>query len=281
MRLSAFSTSSTGTISGFINQLIPSRDDYLSIDYSGCSKITSVYFQASNSTLSALNFTGCKSATYISCQNQYALRSLNMTGCSALISLYVTNSILSSVVIPSDSFYDLQLQGNQQMKAVTLRGFNDRGSLQIIGSNALRNVDLSPVRPINIYVYSNATLSAITFGNSMSSAYNLIVSDNNLSAIDISSLVNLVIISAYNNSLTSITMPVGFTSRAGHVGEIYLNNNKLDTAALNNFFTNLGTYAGAYDVYGYGGTIRYGNNPGSATCNPSIATAKGWQPQNY
>jgi len=52
----------------------------------------------------------------------------------------------------------------------------------------------------------------------------------------------------------------------------------LNAAALNNFFTNLGTYAGAYDAYGVGGLINYGGNPGTATCNPSIASAKGWQP---
>jgi hypothetical protein len=209
--------------------------------------------------------------------DQYALRSLNMTGCTALETLYVYNSILSSVVVPADSLTQIQLYYNQQLKALTLRGFNNNGTLQIYGNNALRNVDLSPVRPVYISVYNNATLSAITFGNAMSAAYTLDASYNNLSAIDISSLVNLVSISLNNNSLTSITMPAGFTSRAGDVGSINISYNQLNAAALNSFFTNLGTYAGTLDVYGVGGTINYAGNPGSATCNPSIATAKGWQ----
>jgi Mycoplasma protein of unknown function, DUF285 len=43
----------------------------------------------------------------------------------------------------------------------------------------------------------------------------------------------------------------------------------LDAAALNTFFTNLGTAAGAQ-------TVDITGNPGAATCDRAIATAKGW-----
>ena len=46
-------------------------------------------------------------------------------------------------------------------------------------------------------------------------------------------------------------------------------NCKLSTAALNDIFTGLGTASGSQ-------TITVTGNPGAATCNTSIATAKGW-----
>ena len=46
-------------------------------------------------------------------------------------------------------------------------------------------------------------------------------------------------------------------------------NNRLDAAALDALYTSLGTAAGAQ-------TITVTGNPGTATDNPSIATAKGW-----
>ena len=42
----------------------------------------------------------------------------------------------------------------------------------------------------------------------------------------------------------------------------------LNAAALNQIFTNLGTVTS--------GTITITSTPGSATCNRSLATAKGW-----
>jgi hypothetical protein len=46
--------------------------------------------------------------------------------------------------------------------------------------------------------------------------------------------------------------------------------NNLDAAALNQFFTDLAPMDGGY------GILRVSGNPGSATCDPSIATAKGY-----
>lgn len=43
----------------------------------------------------------------------------------------------------------------------------------------------------------------------------------------------------------------------------------LNSDQLNNVFTNLGTAAGVQ-------TITITGNPGAATCNTAIATAKGW-----
>ena len=282
VRLSAFSTNSTGTISGYINQLVPTYGNFLSIDYSGCSQMTSVSIGNNNlRALSSLNLTGCRNLSRFELTGQNALRVLNMTGVSALETLTLQNTMLSSVVVPADSVRYLTMIYNSQLRTVTLQGLHNFAQINIAYSPLLRNFDLSTTSPYAASIYSCA-LSAITFGSAISAA-NLAILDvhsNNLSAIDLSNLNNLNYLSLYNNQLTSINLPVGFTSSAGRIGSIDVSNNKLNAAALNNFFTNLGTYAGDRDVYGVGGTIQYGGNPGTATCNPSIASAKGWQPRD-
>ena len=279
--LSAFSTDSYGVNSGEITYIVPRSADFLSIDASGCSQINNFSYTITTATLTSLNFTGCSNLSRCNLNGQNALRVLNMTGCSAVQDFSVYQTGLSSIVVPADSVNPFYCYGNPLLKTVTLRGYSNGGFLYISTNNALTNVDLSPVRPSGVQINNNSSLSAITFASAISSAGlgSVDASSNNLSAIDLSNLNNLYNLNLYNNQLTSITMPAGFTSRAGFVGTISVTTNKLNAAALNNFFTNLGTYAGTYDVYGVGGIIYYGNNPGSATCNPSIASAKGWQPQ--
>jgi len=63
-------------------------------------------------------------------------------------------------------------------------------------------------------------------------------------------------------SIQKIIMP-------GLTRGVSVQNNLLTEAAINAFFTSLGTAAGSQ-------TIDVRNNPGAATCTPSIATGKGF-----
>jgi len=281
-RLSAFSTNGSATNAGNIYFCDPQDTSFLSIDYSGCSELQTFNGTISNSVLSSLNFTGCTNLNYINLNNQYALSSLNITGCPKIRTLNTYGTGLSSIIVP-DSATQFYCYGNPLLKSVTLRGYaNGSGLLFIRQNNALRSVDLSLIRPSGVQVWENASLSAITFGSAISSTNIVYVyaRDNSLSAIDMSSLSSLYDVNVSYNKLTSIIMPAGFTSRAGNIGTYDISYNQLNATALNNFFTNLGTYAGLRDQYGVGGTILISGNPGAATCNTSIATAKGWQPQN-
>lgn len=56
---------------------------------------------------------------------------------------------------------------------------------------------------------------------------------------------------------------------AGTTNSVFLNNNSLSASAINNFFT-------ALPVASATCTIDVRVNPGAATCNPAIATAKGY-----
>ena len=283
-RLSAFSTNGSATNAGNIYACEPQDPNFLSIDYSGCSQLATFNATIANYVLSSLNFTGCTNLVTINLNEQYALSSLNITGCPKITTLNTYSTGLSSIIVP-DSATQFYCYDNPLLKSVTLRGYaNGNGLLFIRKNNALRSVDLSLVRPSGLQVWQNASLSAITFGSAISSTNLTYVyaTDNSLSAIDMSSLSlsSLYMLNVSYNKLTSIIMPAGFISRAGSIGTYDITYNQLNTTALNNFFTNLGTYAGSRDQYGVGGTILISGNPGAATCNTSIATAKGWQPQN-
>lgn len=83
------------------------------------------------------------------------------------------------------------------------------------------------------------------------------------------------------SSVTGFTSAFGTTTAAtwlsaltsfkafGATRGFTLRGTQMDAAALNELMSNLGTASGAQ-------TIDIRNNPGSATCDTSIATAKGW-----
>jgi len=82
----------------------------------------------------------------------------------------------------------------------------------------------------------------------------------NVNNLTISNNANLT--SIYANGVTGIA--------SQKVVYIYINDNNLDEIALNNFFESLGVRATLV------GGINISNNPGTSTCNVTIATNKNW-----
>ena len=116
----------------------------------------------------------------------------------------------------------------------------------------------------------NTTSLGTTSGNTNGSDFDgfLSVCPNLTSPIILQYRVNkLVIYGCY--SLTSIRLTYtgtdGFTGSSPQIDTRY---NNLDAAALNLLFGDLPIITGK--------TIRITGNPGTATCDPTIATAKGW-----
>ena len=68
-----------------------------------------------------------------------------------------------------------------------------------------------------------------------------------------------------SSQLSSLTRFRAFGARRG----FFLRGTQMDAGALNELMSNLGTANGTQ-------TLDIGGNPGSSTCDPSIATAKGW-----
>lgn len=72
-----------------------------------------------------------------------------------------------------------------------------------------------------------------------------------------------------NQSNRAFLTSVRLTTPSSNIGNITLTNNNLSATALNQLFTDLPTVPTAR-------TINVRGNPGSSTCNTSIATAKNW-----
>ena len=116
------------------------------------------------------------------------------------------------------------------------------------------------------YGCSSLTVGPRIDTSSVTDASNMYLSCTNLTTIqghDLSKTTNL---SSFASNCTSLTT-VGVR---GFTRSLTISGAKLDAAAINTLFTNAGT------AYNSSQTIDVRNNPGSAGCDPTIATAKGW-----
>jgi hypothetical protein len=91
----------------------------------------------------------------------------------------------------------------------------------------------------------------------------LTCADNQLTALDVCRNTALTVLWCNNNQLTALDV-----SKNTALTELWCNSNQLTTEALNALFSGLPAPSD--------GTILIGENPGSSTCNRSIATEKGW-----
>ena len=135
-------------------------------------------------------------------------------------------------------------------------------------------MDTSSVTNMNsmfLGCYSLTTVPLLDTSNvtNMSSMFSGCSSLTGIPALDMSSATSVSGFAGFtgNNAskLTSLTSFKAFGATRGWV----MQGTQLNAAALNEVFTNLGTASGSQ-------TLDVRDNPGSATCNPSIATAKGW-----
>jgi surface protein len=115
-----------------------------------------------------------------------------------------------------------------------------------------------------------AVLQSIPLFNTVS-VTNMARIFQNCTALQIVPLLNTAaIISSSNSSFIFYSCRSLCKGRTnGIMFSISYDSCKLSTAALNDIFTGLGTASGSRNVV-------ISNNPGAATCDRSIATAKGW-----
>jgi hypothetical protein len=98
----------------------------------------------------------------------------------------------------------------------------------------------------------------------------------NLTSLDLSesSVYNYIDVS--NCNISELTIADGSTNDSESKTVYYLNNNNLSTESLDAFFTALGSANLNKKSKKAPPTIFVFNNPGAATCDPTIVTAKGW-----
>ncbi|MDR1198605.1 MAG: leucine-rich repeat domain-containing protein [Prevotellaceae bacterium] len=89
---------------------------------------------------------------------------------------------------------------------------------------------------------------------------------NSLTSLDVNKCTKLTWLNCSFNQLTSLDV-----SKCTNLTSLYCDSNQLSATALNSLFTDLPVRTAADDAW-----IFYGSNPGSGSCNTSIAENKGW-----
>jgi hypothetical protein len=213
---------------------------------------------------------GCTGFSNVSIYSNPKISYLNLSGHSFLTNCSLASNGLTGINLQNSglSSYGINLYlVSNKFTALDLNQFNARINYVDVQNTPTLS---SLVLPANAYSLTNLS----EFNCSLCS----------LTSLDMTRLSGgaLYQFDVSNNKLTSIYIPAGWRGRVGYyTTNVDIRNNNLNATAINNFFTALGTYQGAYDQYGVGGSIYYSGNPGTTSANESIATAKGWQPQSY
>ena len=130
--------------------------------------------------------------------------------------------------------------------------------------NNLTSLDVSKNTKLeNLYCFSNELTSLDVSKNTALEGFGC--SHNNLTSLDVSKNTALKDLSCSQNNLTSLDV-----SKNKELFALYLNHNKFSSSALNKIFTDLPkiTNWGEISIY---------VNPGTETCDKSIAEEKGWR----
>jgi len=171
------------------------------------------------------------------------LTSLDVGGVRGLTSLHCANNQLTSLDVRDLKALTSLYCFNNQLTTLNVRG-------------------LSALKELGCYVNQLKSLDV----RGLSELTTLICADNQLISLDVRDLKELTMLYCYNNQLTTVDVR-GLSA----LKELGCNNNKLSFIALNSLFESL-PIRPAKD-----GSIIISNNTGSASCNPEIATYKGWK----
>ena len=183
---------------------------------------------------------------YLDCQNNN-LTSLNVSGCTALTGLECNNSNLTS----------LNVSGCTALRKLDCH-YNNLTSLDVSGCTALTGLECDGNNLTSLDV---SGCTALTWLN---------CEDNNLTSLDISKNTALTELSCSDNNLTSLDIS-GCTA----LTELYCSYNNLTSSALNQIFRDLPQGKTVDDGYSQSSIFIY-DNPGTDTCDKSIAENKGW-----
>jgi hypothetical protein len=257
------------TRSGDITGITLTNNQLTTFSSTGLSALTNL--DLSSNQLTTFSGTGLSSLTTLYLHTNQ-LTTFSSTGMGALTTLWLySNQLTTFSGTGLSALTQLILNSNQLttfsgtgMGALTLLWLtnNQLTTFSGTGLSALINLDL---RSNQLTTFSGTGLSALTSLN---------LNSNQLTTFSGTGLSALTRLLVNNNQITSIDMAGLVLSFAvsGMYG-IYgseINNNLLNGTALNAFYTSLGNDVSA------NGVITVSGNPGTATDDPTIATAKGY-----
>jgi hypothetical protein len=212
---------------------------------------------------SSLSFNRCQHLESITIQNCSSLTSISVNNLTTIspARYYASLNIYNCTSLTSVSFKNSSLIGLSISLCAALTSLDlENSDLSFIAFNTLTSLT-----SISNFLSTSANLSFISITNTGFTSFTVPATSNVVGSITISN----------NSSMTSIRMvgqnPVTykyFSSYSFNAG-IFISNNNLNAAALNQVYTDLaGVPQPSY--------IQVAGNPGTGTDNPAIATAKGW-----
>jgi len=239
-----------------------SNPTLVSLNFSGCTSLTSFAINTYDlDLLTSVDLSGCtsldSSSASLNLSSCPSLTSVNLSGCTSLVSLGRLNFRYTSPI------QTLNLSNCTSLETFIISDASRTYSfvsLDFSGCSALLNINLNDESDLfpsleTINVTGCSALTDLSFLNSI------------VSSIDISDCVLLTSI-AGSTSLTGLNAS-GLTA----LDFVSVSNNLFTDTALNSLFTSL-------EIAVSPGAIFITNNPGSATCDPTIAEAKGWTVTN-
>jgi len=230
------------------------------LDVSGATSLRSLY--CGFNQMSDLNLNGVTALERLWCPNNY-LTTLNLSTTAKLNNLVCSNNWLTDLNV-SSSMYHLECNYNQ-LTSLDVRGAAALYLLQCHG-NQLTSLDVSGAAGLQELYCDASQLTSLN----VSGAANLRIlycNMNQLTTLDVSKNTQLTNLNCENNELTSLDMSAN-TMLYG----LSCSYNLLTAGALNAMFRSL-----------HGSTVNGGfrwinifSNPGTDTCDQTIATNKGW-----
>jgi hypothetical protein len=234
--------------------------------FQNCYSLVTIPSFHSASSLSSV-FNGCRSLEYVpTIVGRLTVTSNNiLTSCSNLrkatvditsVNAYANSAIFSSCsaleevnfIAIDTSSHASQLQNCNSLKTVTGITNNTKAVNSVAGMfNGCSALEVAPLFDTSSVTNMNTMFSGCT----------------NLKTIPAYSTASCTVMNSLCNtaySVTRILTPIKFTNSIANL--------KLSATALNELFTILPTVTGQ--------TLTITGNPGTATCDTSIATAKGW-----
>ena len=221
------------------------------------------FFSSVANQLTDLGFSNMTEITKIDCASN-GLKSLAVNGCVALEELTCYNNQLTSLDLSNNTaltFLDCRFNpltslnvGNTKLKSLNLNEFSTIEHLVVNNNKNLTELDCSNNRIKSLDLSGNTALTILHCSN------------NQLTNLDATNNIALKTLNCSMNKITNLDATNNIALKT-----LDCSMNRFSTDALNDLFETLhiNTVTGEKTVHILG-------NPGSFTCNQSVAIEKGW-----
>jgi Leucine-rich repeat (LRR) protein len=269
--------------------------DIRELRFGACPKLKKIgglydYYDSYLPNLTVFDINRAESLEQLSFYRTY-LTELNLNGCINLITLCVTsNDKLTSLDVSKCTKLEILDCSYNRLTSLNVSGCTKLEGLGC-SDNQLTSLDVSKCTNLTeLWCYSNqltsldvnkcTNLTELSCSDNQLTSLNvsgctklegLYCSRSQLTSLDVSKCTNLKSLNCYNNQLTSLNV-----SKCTNLTELSCSDNQLSATALNSLFTGLPVRTAADYAW-----INCERNPGSESCNPSIAENKGWNVYNY